>query len=108
MREVAGALVYADDGADLERRDVHENVVAVNHTPFVTSWRGAQVILVVVGHSITAIPVFVLDGCASPPFLVFDISVVIMTVLVLVVVMTVLILGNGDTAHETCGKDRER
>ena len=34
------ALLYADDSANLERRAVGENVVAIDHTPFVTPWRG--------------------------------------------------------------------
>jgi uncharacterized membrane protein len=48
---------------------------------------------------ITAIPVFVSDGCAFSPFLVLDVSVV---------VVMVLVLGKGDAAHKACGKDRER
>jgi hypothetical protein len=59
MRECA--LLYADDGADLERRAVRENVAAINHTPFVTPWRRAQVALAVVDF-IAAIPVFVFDA----------------------------------------------
>jgi hypothetical protein len=88
--------VYADNGADLERRDVHENVVAINHAPLVTVWRGTQVILGLVDF-ITAIPVLLLDGYAFPPFLVLDVSVVVM-----------MVLGSGHATHETCGKDRER
>ncbi len=58
MRECA--LLYVDDGADLERRAVRENVVAINHPPFVTPWGRAQVALAVVDF-IAAIPVFVFD-----------------------------------------------
>ena len=90
-----GALRYADDGADLERRAVRENIATVNHAPFVTPWRGGQVILVVVDF-ITAIPIFVSDGLAPLPFLVFDVGVVV-----------VMVLGKGDAAHEACRKDRE-
>ena len=91
-----GELRYADDGANLERRAVREHVVAINHTPFLTPWRGAEVILVVVDF-IAAIPVLVFDGCALLPFLVLGVSVVV-----------VMVLGKGDVSHKTCGKDRER
>jgi hypothetical protein len=67
-----GALWYVDNGANLEGRTISENVMAVHHTPFVTPRRGAQVILAVVDF-IGAIPVFVLDGGASLPFLVLDV-----------------------------------
>lgn len=105
--EGEGGLPYADEGADLERRDVHENVVAIEHAPFVTPWRGAQVILAVIDF-IAAIPVFVSDGCALPPFLVLDVSVVVVMVPILGVVVMVPVLGKGDTSHKTCGEDRER
>ena len=110
--EGEGGLRYADDGADLEVRDVGENVVAVNQTPLVTPWRGAQVILAVV-DLIAAIPVVVIEAGAFPPILVFDITVVVAMALVLGVVVVVLgivvmILGKGDTSHKTCGKDCER
>jgi len=91
----ASALRYADHSADLERRAVRENVVAIHHSPFVTPWRGAQVILLVIDF-IASIPVLVLDGCAFLPFLVFDVRVVV-----------VMVLGKGDTAHKARGKDRE-
>ena len=45
---------------------------------------------------IGALPVFVLDHCASLPFLVLDIRVVV-----------VMVLGKGDAAHKACGKNRE-
>ena len=117
--EQPGGLRYADDGADLERPDVRQNVVAIDHTPFVTAWRGAEVILAVV-DSIAAIPVLVLEARTFPPIPVFDVTVVV--VMVPVVVMTVLgvvmmvavlgvvvmVLGKGDAPPETGGKDRER
>jgi hypothetical protein len=91
-----GGLRNADGGANLEGRDVGENVVAVNHAPFVTAWRGAQMILVVIDF-VAAIPVVLLDGRALVPFLVFDVSVIV-----------VMVLGQGDAAHKACGKDCER
>src|ERR1700691_2997287 len=91
-------LRYADDGADRERGAVYENVVAVNHAPFVSAWRGAQVILAVVDF-IGAVPVFVFDDCASLPIFVFDVRVI---------VVMVLILGHGDTPDKTCGSDTSR
>ena len=93
MRE--DALGYANDGANLKRRAVSENVVAVHHTPFVTPWRGAEVVLAVI-DLIAAIPVFVFDWSTFLPFLVLDVSVVV-----------VMFLGKGDAAHKACGKDRE-
>ena len=84
-----GALRDAHDGADLERRAVRENIVAINHAPFVTLWRGAQVILVVIDF-IATIPVLVLDGCAFPPFLVLYVRVVV-----------VIVLGKGGASHKT-------
>ena len=109
-----GGLRYADDHAELERGAVGENVIAVNHTPFVTPWRGVQVILAVV-DSIAAIPVFVLEARAFPPILVFDVTVVVVmapvlgvVVMVPVLAVVVIVLGKGDTAHKTCGKERER
>jgi hypothetical protein len=69
------------------------------------------VILAVV-DLIAAIPVLVLEARAFPPILVFDVTVVVAMALVLgVVVMiciVVMVLSKGDTAHKTCGKDRER
>ena len=91
-----GALGDADDGANLEGRSVGENVTTVHHAPFVAPWRGGEVILVIIDF-IAAIPVFVLDGGASLPFLVFDVGVVV-----------VMVLGKGDDAHKACGEDRER
>ena len=93
-----GRLRDADGGANLEVGSVDENVVAVNHAPFITAWRGAQVILVVIDF-VGAIPVFVLDDDAPMPFFVFDVGVVV-----------VMVLGNGYgcAAHKACGKDRER
>ena len=75
-----GRLRDADGGANLEVGSVDENVVSVNHAPFITAWRGAQVILVVI-DLIGAIPVFVLDDGTFVPFLVFDVAVVVMMVL---------------------------
>ena len=94
MRE--GALRYADDGTNLGRRAVGEDVVAVHHTPFVTSWRGGEMILAVI-DLIAAIPVFVFDWSTFLPFLVLDVCVVV-----------VMVLGKGDAARKTCGEDRER
>src|ERR1700729_1726157 len=59
------ALRYAHNRANPERRTVGENVVAVYRTPFVTPWRGIEMILVVIDF-IAALPVFVFDWCASP------------------------------------------
>ena len=81
------ALRYADDGADFEVRAVRENIVAINPAPFVTPWRGVQVIVAVV-DSIAAIPVLVLHTFTFLPFLVLDIRVVV-----------VMVLGKGDTAQ---------
>src|SRR5271170_578618 len=74
MRE--GALRYADDSANLVRRAVGENVIAVYHTPFVTPWRGAEMMILVVIDFIAAIPVFVFDWSTFLPFLVLDVCVV--------------------------------
>jgi hypothetical protein len=63
------------------------------------------VILAVIDF-IAAIPVFVSDGCALPPFLVLDVTMVVVMVPILGVV--VVVLGKGDTSHKTCGEDRER
>jgi hypothetical protein len=93
MRE--GALPYADDGANLERRAVGENVIPVHHSPFLTPWWGAVVILAVI-DSIASIPVIVFDWCTFLPFLVLDVCVIV-----------VMILGKGNAAHKVCGKDRE-
>ena len=92
-----GRLRDADGGANLEVGSVDENIVAVNHAPFITAWRGAQMILVVIDF-VGAIPVLVLDGCALVPFLVFNVGVVV-----------VMVLGNGYgcAAHKACGKDCE-
>ena len=96
-----GRLRDADGGANLEVGRVDENVVAVNHAPFVTAWRGAQVILVVI-DLVAAIPIFVLDDGTLVPFLVFDVRVVVTMVLI------VMVLGEGDAAHQAGGEDRKR
>jgi len=89
------SLLYADGGADLERRAIRENILAINRTPFVTPWRGAQMILVIVDF-IAAIPVFVSDGCTFLPFFVLDVRVVV-----------VVVLGEGGTTHKAGRKDCE-
>ena len=89
------SLRYADGGADLERRAIREKVLAINHTPFVTPWWCAQMVLVVIDF-IAAIPVFVFDGCTPLPFFVLDVCVVI-----------VVVLGDGDATHKACRKDCE-
>ena len=66
------SLLYADGGPDLERRAIRLNVVAVNHTPFVTPRWCAQMVLVVIDF-IAAIPVFVFDWSPLLPFLVLDV-----------------------------------
>jgi hypothetical protein len=90
-----GALRYANDGANLERRAVGENILAVDPTPFVTPWRGAQMILAVIDF-FAAVPVFVFDRSTFLPFFVLDVCVVV-----------VMILGKGADAHKACGEDRE-
>ena len=95
----AGALLYSDDGADLERRGVCKNVCAVYHAPFIPRRRRAQMILVVI-NLIAPIPVFVLDRCSFFPFLMFDVRVVIVMILVSV-------LGKCSRARKACRKDRE-
>ena len=90
------ALRYAHNRANPERRTVGENVVAVYRTPFVTPWRGAQVILVVI-DLVGAIPVFVLNDGTLVQFLVLDVGVVV-----------VMVLGDGDAAHQAGGEDRKR
>jgi hypothetical protein len=87
------SLRYADDGADLERRAIRENVLAINRTPFITPWWRAQMVLVVINF-IAAIPVFVFHGCAFLPFFVLDVRVVV-----------VVVLGEGDGTYEACRKD---
>src|SRR5579863_6895845 len=87
----------ADYGADLEVGGVGEYVVAIDHAPFVSTWRRGEMILVVI-RLFAAVPVFVLDGSAFSPFLVLDIGVVVVAVLVMV-------LGKGNTAHKSCGED---
>jgi hypothetical protein len=97
LMDAESKLLYADDGADLERRAVRENVVAVDHAPFITPWRGTQMRLVVI-DPVAAIPVFVVDDRASLPFSMLDVSVV---------VAMVPVLGDGDAPHKSGGKDRK-
>jgi hypothetical protein len=67
------ALLWnANGGADLKRRAIRENVLAINHTPFVTPWWCAQMVVVVIDF-IAAIPVFVFDGYTFFPFFVLDV-----------------------------------
>ena len=91
MRKVS--LRYAHDSADLERRAIRENVLAINRTPFVPLWWCAQMVLVVIDF-IAAIPVFVFDGRTFLPFFVLDVRVVV-----------VVVLGEGDATHKACRKD---
>ena len=93
-----GRVPYGMRTTDLEVRAVHQNVMAIDHAPFVTRRRGGQMILVVV-DSFGAIPVFVLDDGASLPFLMFNVCVV---------VVMVLGLGNWGNAREACGKNCKR
>ena len=87
------SLRYADGGADLVRRAVRENVMAINCTPFVTPRWCAQMVLVVIDF-IAAIPVLVSDGCAFLPFFMFDVRVII-----------VVVLGNSNATQKTGRKD---
>jgi len=57
---------------------------------------------------IAAIPIFMSEARAFPPFPVLDVTVVIVMVPVLGIVVMVPVLGKGDPAHKACGKERER
>lgn len=103
----ARVLRYADNSADLERRGVGENVVPIHHTPLVTARRGAQVGLAVV-DSIAAIPILAPDGRALLPFPVFDVSVIIAMVAIVMVLVSVMVLGKCGATRQTGGKDCER
>ena len=60
-RDAVSALLRdADDGVNVEVRAVRHNVVAINTTPFITTWRRVQVIVAVV-DSLAALPVLVAD-----------------------------------------------
>jgi hypothetical protein len=94
--DAKASLRNADGGADLVRRAISENVVAINRTPFVTPWWCAQMVLVVIDF-IATIPVFVFDGCTFLPFFVFDVRVVVL-----------MVVGEGDATHKARRKDCER
>jgi hypothetical protein len=67
--------------------------IAVDHTPFVSTWRGAQMIL-----GVTTLSPRSQSSCLiGAPFFhsLLDVCVII-----------VMVLGKGVAAHKACGKDR--
>jgi len=87
--DMRGLLRDANDSANLVRRTICEDVVAVHHTPFVTSRRSAEMIVVVI-NAFAAIPVSLFDWNTFLPFLVLNVCMVV-----------VMVLGKGAAAHKT-------
>jgi uncharacterized membrane protein len=69
-----------------------ENIVSVDLAPFIAVWRLVEMILTIV-HSFATLPVFIMHLVALFPFIMADISVVVM-------VVVVVILGEGNSTRE--------
>ena len=69
--------------------------MAIDHTPFVTPGRGAEMILVVINF-IAAVPVFMSERSTFLPILMLDVRAIV-----------VMFLGKGAAAHKACGEGCE-
>lgn len=93
-----------DDRANLETANIDEDVIAINQSPLISAGRRIQMVLAVI-DAFAAVPVFVPDVLASPPFLMLYI---VMIVSVSIVIVMILGIGDGRTGKKAGRQKGER